>query len=128
MHFIRPRRTRLWYRYNTKDYWVGAKSALFNGFRRERCYIKKYYGGAIKSLIWTKGRHSSAKEQVAVFRVIRGQGIEGYDENQLLQYYFDGEGDPYIKEKIIHYCYNEPSLQHITADYLERVAKLRLFL
>jgi hypothetical protein len=50
------------------------------------------------------------------------------NENQLLLRYFENQEDPWMKEVIIEHCIDRPDLQHITPQYLDRMAKLKLFL
>jgi hypothetical protein len=49
-------------------------------------------------------------------------------EKKAIDLYFESEEDPYMRERIASCCQGNPKLQHITEQYLERMAKIRLFL
>jgi hypothetical protein len=52
----------------------------------------------------------------------------GLTETRVLDAFFESQEDPYMREKIVAHCAVRSWLQHITADYLDRIAKLKLFL
>jgi hypothetical protein len=49
-------------------------------------------------------------------------------EKDAIDIYFESCEDPYMRKKIASCCQGNPKLQHITEHYLERMAKLKLFL
>jgi hypothetical protein len=52
----------------------------------------------------------------------------GFDEAYIIDVWLRSDNDPYMREKIVEHCSIVGKLQHITADYLDRIAKLKLFL
>ena len=49
-------------------------------------------------------------------------------EEKAIDIYLESQEDPYMRKKIASCCQGNPKLQYITEQYLERMAKIKLFL
>jgi hypothetical protein len=65
---------------------------------------------------------------ISKLHAIRESSFNGKNEQQLLDLYFESQEDPYILDHLVKHCEEYPELRHITEEYIERVAKLRLFI
>jgi hypothetical protein len=71
----------------------------------------------------------SGEHVISQFHFIRGTEIIGHNEAYIIDVWLRSQEDPYVREKITSYCSQQTmTLRHITAEYLDRVAKLKLFL
>jgi hypothetical protein len=73
-------------------------------------------------------RSSHSAKAISQFHSIRDRQVSYLNEEQLLKLYLDSQEDPYIRESIVAYCASTNVFPHITESYLERIAKLKLFL
>jgi hypothetical protein len=69
-----------------------------------------------------------AKQYGSTFHAIRNVELYLTSETKLISIYLQSQEDPWMRERIVERCADDPDLRHITADYLDRVSKLRLFL
>jgi hypothetical protein len=133
MHFRRARRQRHNNRYGHKydkgriyghyDARLPGKNLLstfshYGHYDQVCAYLRSTYGGKLG-------------ENNAVFHAAcarRGKYFP--DEAALLDFYFRNQDDTHLADALATYCIDSMrlDLEHITKEYLERVAKLRLFL
>jgi hypothetical protein len=119
MHFRRPGRQRRYLRFNKPRYW---------SFLRKVSYLSQQTG--IVKCARQGGRSRfvvGGKLYVSQLHNIRYKSLFP-SEKELINLYFCSQEDLYMREKIAAYCSAEPRLQHITTDYLDRLAKLKIFL
>jgi hypothetical protein len=120
MHFRQKRRVRsAWDKQTDVPSWLTCKSGNYgysmaspHGTRSITTSVVRFRYGVCASRL----------------HCIRCSIIEGLSEKELVALYFESQEDPWMREKIADYCTTDVDLRHITAEYLDRVAKLKLFL
>jgi hypothetical protein len=87
-------------------------------------YQTRSYSGSWQC---STGGRTAAPPYSALHR-IRTKDLPARQEDALIELYFESQEDSFMKEKIAMHCATKPELTHITEHYLERMAKIKLFL
>jgi hypothetical protein len=126
MHFRRPRRQRLRIRSEGQNPWF----ASLIRWQSRTTKLSGYYRSC-RSYIGSLSRHRCSRIHhcsISGFHSIRGTYLDDYSEKQLIEVYLSSQEDPFMRERIHIHCATDPNLWHITTEYLDRIAKLKLFL
>jgi hypothetical protein len=71
--------------------------------------------------------HSSSLK-ISHLHAIRDVPLGQHTEEAVFNLYLRSQEDPWMKDKLADYCSAHKELKHITTEYLDRIAKLKLFL
>jgi hypothetical protein len=84
----------------------------------------------IRGRFHTLRRETTHRRYVSVLHRAREKALHflPLPEKQLIALFFESQEDPFVKQVIAKHCSARPELQHITERYLERIAKLKVFL
>jgi hypothetical protein len=131
MHFLRPRRQRIEYRINRMFAGSSFSGEQFDGSQEAMLNCRVFARSDEHSKSYARQARRSSKilgDPISRFHYICGQDIADLNEQELLALFFKSEEHPIMREKIALHCVGDNNLKHITADYLDRIAKLKLFL
>jgi hypothetical protein len=119
MQFQRARRHRGEFRLNEPDYTSELRIKTIAKLKIDRSFMGLRQCSATRSAFAPYSRfHKIRRTDFSLLAT----------EKSLIDRYFESQEDPWMRERLAKHCLDSPKLRHITEDYLDRVAKLKLFL
>jgi hypothetical protein len=134
MHFLRARRQRKTVRLEQFAYKSVIRKPLwdFSSFYNSTASRLHSEINSMRAFAYFRwmARSRSAHHVVSVIHCVRRHWYllsVPVSADKLIDFYLKNQEDPWVREKILEHCANKPALQYITADYLDRLSKLRVF-
>jgi hypothetical protein len=86
----------------------------------------------------SRGRRRRARGRAWAWARMNGKAASGFhsirnrpttsNENNIIIIWLESQGDPFVRTKLAEWCANQAHLQYIDEHYLDRIAKLKVFI